>query len=163
MELVFTMSMWFSIVAPCSVSWTMSPLPLLLLHTALKWFHFQFPHVSICWTLSIWGVRIIVTNGFAFCSIFLDFIVFMCLKLCNITVCNIWASKYIAHASACSLLTILVSFMAVSLEMIYIRMALPFRPGMNILIACLFSIIAFCHCYSAASYPFLCISPTLST
>ena len=98
--------------------------------------------LPIWWTLFMWVAVTTVTTflfhlfwcfgkWFWFLFNFLDFIAskfFVFLKLCNITVCDLWASTHLAHASTCSLVTILMSFMAVSLHMICINMSLSFKP-----------------------------------
>ena len=139
MELIFNMSIWLSLVAFSSMSWTVPLLSLLLLHTT----HFKavyFPadptHPPIFWTLSMWVAITTVLvyvlclcwwfeKCFTFGPTLPNFIMsksFFSLKLSHITVCVLWALTLLVHARTCSLVTTFVSLMAVSLCIISVSM-----------------------------------------
>ena len=153
MELIFTMSVWSSTVASCSIPWTATLLPLLLLYTTLKWFFFlQFLYIFLHVEHSLWGwpepqyphclfiCPGVLATGFAFFVLFpwlYSIEISVSLKLSNIAVCDLWASPHLDHGVTCPLITILVSFNAVSLCRISVSMSLPFRPWINCFFNCL--------------------------
>ena len=146
MELIFTMSMWFSFVASCSISCTVLLLPLLLQHNVLKWFVFAqipdiFPYARHCWkgylepfnhisSLSVLVLWQMVLH-FPALSSFIMSKSFVSLKLSNITVCGLWASSLLAYSSTWLFGTTWVSLMAVRAHIISINNSLSFRLWMN--------------------------------
>ena len=70
-------------------------------------------------------------TGSGFCFSLPDFIVskyIVSFKLSQLGVCDHQASVYLAHASTCSLLATLVSYMALSSHIIYVSISFSYKP-----------------------------------
>ena len=142
-ELIVAMSIQFSFVASCSIECTVTFCSLLLLHFKVVSLLIDLVHFPTYQTLLIWVVRTTVTTMLLcscifstyfvldFCYTLSAFIVLkslISLKLSKVTVCNNWALNHLAHANICSLVTVLVFVMVVSLYIISVNISLSFNP-----------------------------------